>query len=366
VPGPFRNRIQRLQDHLQSTVAAVRTRQFPYRPRPPRVRNWRRYDLAQTHELPDMLHAIREAVDLLYPPPSSSAPRSPGRPRVPLPDLLKGLLLQTYRQEANRLAEGELRALHAALGLTTGFSYKTLERAYGRPEVVSALARLLDLTNAPIRGLETTFSVDGSGFPTTVLVHYRTERERMQRGVAGIAALRTCLFNVANVGVRFGLIAAWSSSTDLVSLQESSVFPTLLEQTVRRHPHFHRQLGDGAYAFRHVVQAVADHGGEARFLPRRDVKLMSRGSPAWSRALDLPTLAYDPQSWLEQYHQRSRSESVWSALKSRHPRRLYRRLKRRQETEAWLRAVTYNLRQLCYLRWLERDVRGWEPPVIGS
>ena len=122
-----------------------------------------------------------------------------------------------------------------------------------------------------------------------------------------------------------------------------------------------RQLGDGAYAIREIVEGVTREGVECRFLPRRNVNLRSRGCPGWVPSLW--GLVTNPQGWLAEYHLRSVSEAVWGALKARQPRKILKRLGRRQETEATLRAVTYNLRRLAYLKWTEEGL--WTLPIAA-
>src|SRR5208283_3748931 len=102
---------------LRSTVAQVRDRSFPYVRRPPRRRNWHLYDLAQTHELEEILDLIGLVVDTdSVEQAGVPSPRRAGRPRVPLADRLKALLWQSYRGVANRPTEGELRVLELGLG----------------------------------------------------------------------------------------------------------------------------------------------------------------------------------------------------------------------------------------------------------
>lgn len=349
--GMIRADLARLR--ARQVIEAVRRREYPYLPRPRRRIRWGLYDRAQTHELPDMLELIDRVVDLLELPPDPPRPRG-GRPHIPLPDLLRALLLQSYRQIANRPAEGDLRAMGAALGIRRKFSYKSLERAYSHPELLDALEDLLTLTNRPVYGREAIFAVDGTGFSTAAWEPYRRFRERVQsRSPPPLFAPRRqhpWVFNVANVGVRFGLIAAWDSHTALAG-RELEMFPGIFERTRQRHPGLRRQLADSGYWARWVVTLLADHGVEARIFPRRDLQLARDGGRGWVAAHW--GLVTDPQRWLAEYHQRSRVESTWSALKSRTPGRMRKRRPERLIAEAWLRAVTYNLRRLCYLRWLE-------------
>lgn len=338
---------------LRSTVAQVRDRSFPYLCRPPRRRNWHLYDLAQTHELEEVLHLIRLVVDTdAAERGTMPADRRGGRPRVALADRLKVLLWQSYRAAANRPTESELRVLD--LGLTSRFSYKTVERAYSDPEVIAALPRLLAITNRPIRGLETIFSIDGSGFPSSVRDHYRRARERQPTSDREAGYLprepHTWVRNVANVGVRYGLVAGWKSWTD-GTLPEVHCYAEVFGEARGNHPEMARQLGDGAYSIRALVDLTTKEGVDCRFLPRRNVNLKSFGVAGWKPSLW--GLVVNPQGWLADYHRRSVSEVVWESLKARQPRKILKRLSRRRETEATLRAVTYNVRRLAYLRWIE-------------
>jgi transposase len=100
-----------------------------------------------------MLELIRNVVDLyaLEHPEITPEPRPRGgRPAVPLPDRPKSLLAQGYLSLPNRSTEGEVAVLRGALGLSRTFGYKTVERRYGDPRMVSALYAVLEITNRPI------------------------------------------------------------------------------------------------------------------------------------------------------------------------------------------------------------------------
>jgi transposase len=336
----------------REVILAVRRREFPYVPRPKRKIRWSLYDRAQAHELPDMLDLIARSVDQLdLPPPRTD--RRGGRPPVPLSDLLKSLLLQSYRQVANRTAEGDLRAMGVALRVRRRFSYKSLERAYSHPGLLRALEELLELTNRPVRGHETVFAVDGSGFSTSVPEHYRTYRARVsaREGPAPLALEwhHLWVFHSANVGVRYGLIAAWKSRIDHDG-REIDAFAEIFERTREKEPENPPTAGG-----QRILGALGDRSPNGTW--GRGSDLPSEGPEAGrSGVAGLgPGLVVDPQRWMSEYHQRSRVESMGSALKCRAPGKMRKRRPERLVAEGWLRAVVYNLRRLCYLAWLERD-----------
>ncbi len=348
-------------EQVRGVVAQVRERTFPYVRRPRAKVPWRLYTRAQTRELPEMLELIQEVVDLYareHPEAAPSPRPRGGRPPVPLPDRLKALLAQGYLGLPNRPTEGEMVVLRGILGLSCLFGHKTVERSYGDPRLIRALYSLLEITNRPTYGLESAFAADGSGSPTVVSQHYRSTRER-QRGPEREAghlpaghAHHDWVYNAATVGLRYGLIAGWVSWTDH-SVAEPTRFPDLVRQTQRLHPEWDKFVGDGAYSARWIVGMLDRVGVQAWILPRRNVRLVSLGEPAWPRSL--LGLAKDPQAWLSVYFQRVRIEATWWSVEARNPGKIRKRLPRRKETEAMLRAVVRNLRRLCYLRWLEED-----------
>lgn len=350
---------------LQKTITQVREGTFPYQSRPPPTRNWTLYDRAATHEARDVLDLLVQATDTLM----ERIPRwgevslpLRGRPPVRVIDRVRCLLWQSYRGVANRPATSEMGLLGRELGLQRTFSYSTIARAYHDLEVLLALQALLWLTNEPVIGEERGFALDGSGFPTGVGHHYASSRGR-QRGEgreqgAFPSAPRPWVRNVANIGLDYELVAGWKSWTD-PRKGELSAFEEVFRNTVTLHPRAKMQLGDGLYAGRWIVGQVAKAGMECRFLPRRDVTLKCLGEPAWPKAIW--GLVKDPQAWLAEYHERSKVEAFWAALKARSPQKIRKKVVHAQVVEATLRAVVYNLRRLCY--W--QRVAGLDPIPDG-
>lgn len=347
---------QAARDLLQKHITQVREGTFPYVARPPSRRNWSLYDRAATHEARDVLELTVNATETLgerIPRWAEVPPDHVGRRPVATIDRVRGLLWQSYRGVANRTAASELGLLGRELGLERPYSYSTVARAYHDPEVFLALRSLLWLTNEPVMGEERGFAIDGSGFSTAVDHHYASSRGR-QRGSgreegAFPSAPRPWVRNVANIGLDYGLVAGWMSWTD-PSLGELSAFENVFRMTVALHPEAKIQLGDGLYAARWVVGQVAEAGMVPRFLPRRDATLKCLGEPAWPKSIW--GLVKDPQAWLREYHERSKVEAFWGALKARSPQKIRKKLVQAQVVEATLRAVVYNLRRLCYWKWV--------------
>lgn len=345
---------------LRKVIDAVRSQDFPYDKRVPKKVDWRAYDLAQAHEMADMLQIIRLSVEAADRRLASRSKRRRGRghPPTPAADVAKALLMQSYLGVPNRVAEGIVRLLGPSLGLSEGFSYKTVERGYGRPDVEALLDEVLALSNLPVKDLEKVFAVDGTGNSTRKRQNYADARAGQKRegdreGTKVVGAFPTgdhdFVYSVFVVGAVFKLIASYRNTTRH-DVGELAAFPTLARETQARHPAMEVMVGDGLYAGRPQCDLVTELGAIARFLPHRNVTLKRLGSVGWIPML--MALYRDPQGWLRAYYQREASESVNSVIKNDNPQPLRKRLEGRRLLEDKLRGVCYNLKRLCYLHYM--------------
>ena len=123
-----------------------------------------------------------------------------------------------------------------------------------------------------------------------------------------------------------------------------------------------RRLGtvsaDKGYLSRANFQFVADRGGEA-FIPfKKGSTPKAKSSPAWKAAFYFwKTLN---GIYMSIYHQRSRIEAVFSALKKRYGDKLYCKKVGMRRKEMALRFLAYNLKILiCYLYAKEKNLHLW-------
>ncbi len=98
---------------------------------------------------------------------------------------------------------------------------------------------------------------------------------------------------------------------------------------------------DPAYLSRRNCNLIAKKGRTPIIKPKRNTTIRKRGSQAWR---DMITLwLEDKKSFLERYHQRSKAESVYSALKRCYGNHLASHKRRAQRRELHLKTLTYNI-----------------------
>ena len=328
---------------LQEYAEKGRKKGF-YKNKKPCPRNWWAYDQAQIHEVCDVLDSISLLVDqaCLDLAPYLGRLRGPGRPvgAGRKADLAKAVLVQQYRDLANRRLEGCLRLFSEKLGLLGGVGYKAVERAYGDPDVAVILLAFFDLTLAGVRD-ESVFGVDGTGLSTSI-------KDNWESYLVGRRKYSVFEKIVCVVGHRYGLVSAFKA-LDSMHGGECPTLKPLLEEVVARHDSVGLVCGDSAYLSRENCALVEAVGGVPRFYPKKNTSLRSLGCKAWQDML--LSFIHNSQTWLEEYHHRYVCESTFSALKRRSLAPLRRRTEPRRKLEVVARICVYNLIRLSYARW---------------
>ena len=345
---------------LRKIIINIRDRTFEYESRDKPKTNWTQYDQAQIWEIVTYLDNVRDLVDEAERRINSRTPaknRGPGRPPTNPSDIAKVLLLQTYTESPNRVAEGLLLLFHEKLGIHEYFSYKTIERGYDREAVNEILDEVANITNECVEGEEVTFSFDGIGFSASNKENYAAKRQKQKAEKerekskdssdeliddsfpkSNTTARMSFTYSVMSVGVQYKLIAGMATCPNH-SRGETTLFPEVYQQTISSHPQMKEILGDGAYAARWIVDMVSSNA-TPYFMPPRNVTFKAKGYRGWWEMLS--GLLDDPHEWLTHYHMRSISETVSSMVKCRFGATLRKRLDPRKETETRLKLVAHD------------------------
>jgi transposase len=363
---------------LQDLITSIRDGEFEYEERAPAKTCWAKYDKAQIQEAVDYLENVRDIVDEADRRIKARSPpkeRGPGRPPVEAADIAKVLLMQTYTNSPNRVAEGLLLIFREKLGISRHFSYKTIERGYDREAVNEILDEVTKIVNETVEGKETQFAFDGTGFSGSAKENYAEKRQKQNARRKGkeskggvddvptdafpssdLGGTRRFTYALLGIGVQHKLISGIVVNPGL-SIGETTMFPEAFHQTLSSHPGTEIALGDGIFAARWITNLVWGNHIVPYFLPRRNVTFKSKGYAGWAPMLH--SLWKDPQGWLETYHMRSIAETVNSMIKARFGAPLKKRLDPRRETETRLKLVGHNVRRAGFLEEYEGIVPHW-------
>ena len=338
-------RMDRKQRKLDKLIRELKDKEFKYIPREEREIDWSKYDEAQLNEINDMLLMIRDTVDeaALRLGIKEAKFEGPGRPPYPPEDLAKATLMQQYFGVANRGAAGLVLLFKEKMGIKHAFSYKTIERAYDDPFVTLILNEVFKMTQEPVKEVEKNFAADGTGIPTSMKQNWNRDRGDEEKR-AGYEKM------VAMVGTTYGLISAVEFPENPAA-HESPLLAPLLQQTIGCYSSLELVSLDEAYLSRDNCDLIERIGAVPRIYPKEGITLKRKGSWAWTEML--LDFMEDPQEWLREYHLRSISETAFSTYKRDFPTPLRRRILRRRKREAFSRVCDFNMKRLCYLRYLK-------------
>jgi len=108
-------------------IKSVRDGTFEYTSKEPVKTDWAQYDQAQIYEMiyyPDNIRDLVDEADERIKKRTPPIKQGPGRPPTDPADVAKVLLLQTYVNSSNRLAEGFLLLFREKLGIDCHFFAK--------------------------------------------------------------------------------------------------------------------------------------------------------------------------------------------------------------------------------------------------
>ena len=246
------------------------------------------------NEIADVLETIRDVVNIA----ASRIPekkKGPGRLPVPSQDISKVMLMQAYFGMPNRIAEGFLRLFGEKLGISSEFSYKTIERGYDPERTEKILDEVLRIMNEAGNPLEKIFSTDGTGDPNTMKVNYESKRSQQRIDKEKNKDMKSDAFPYTKgkhdfqyssflVGVNTKIISGYFT-TDDHSIGELSMFPDIMAQTVNMCPQIEVMLGDALYSNRKICSITKGFGIEPYFLPKTNATFRAKDVESWKTML---------------------------------------------------------------------------------
>ena len=340
------------QSTLRKLLGDIESGDFKYKPREEKKINWNAYDQAQINEINDMLEYIRDMVDravreLQIGERYAEDREKPGKPPIFPGHLAKSILVQQYFQAANRVTQGLVKLFREKLGILASFSYKSIERAYDNEYVKEILQRVFILTQEPVTNLETEFSTDGTGIPTSIKYNYEHEKYGKKESERKLDNFEQAIITI---GSTYQIISDF-----IVTENPHAGESPYLKEAVGRVNKIYDQIdlwsGEAGYNSRENASAIGAVGGIPRIYPKKNDTFKAKGSA--ERKKMHYEFVENPQEWLRDYHLRSLSETANSMYLRMYPKALARRIRPRRKCEAFTRACGYNIKRLVYLRYLK-------------
>jgi len=269
------------------------------------TQEWTAYNQAQTHEEERFVTLLRDLCNGIEQPEYRF-----GRPRLPLTDVIFGLVFKSYTAMSGRRFTSALKEAQATGLIAKAAHYNSAFRYLENPELTPLLKALIEQSASPLRAIETDFAVDSSGFATSVYSRWFDHKYGKERTKQ--AWVKTHLMCGVNTHVVTSVEATPTETADAPQL------PALVNTTAKTFT-INEVSADKAYSSRrnlHAIQAVNGIG----FIP---FKSNTNGignkedgfDGLWNRMWHFYN--FNRQTFLAHYHKRSNVETTFSMIKGK-------------------------------------------------
>ena len=269
------------------------------------TQEWTAYNQAQTHEQEHFVTLLRDLCNGIEQPEYRF-----GRPRLPLSDVVFGLVFKGYTTMSGRrfmsdFREAETKELVSKLPSFTS-SFRYLEN----PDLTPLLKSLIEQSASPLKAVETDFAVDSSGFSTTTYARWFDHKYGKNR------TRQTWVKTHLMCGVKTHVVTSVEATP--YESADNKQLPALVSRTARTFS-VNEVSADKAYSDRRNLHAVQAVGGTA-FIP---FKVNSTGMGGNHHKFDglwnsmWHFYNFNREAFLEHYHKRSNVETVFSMIKAK-------------------------------------------------
>lgn len=298
------------------------------------TQDWSAYNAAQCEEKDRFLPMLADLCATVPNPPQGR-----GRPRLPMSDMAFAAISKVYAGLSARRFDSDVRENTAKGHMEQDPHFNSVLRYLRSPEMTPALRELVELSALPLKGIETDFAVDSTGFTTCRFVRWydhKWGKERSKHEWLKLHAMTGVLTNVVTAVE----VTGWRT-------HDTNYFKPLVAATGEN---FTMDVvsADKAYSNKANAAHVEKFGATPLIpfkitqieAPRREMLDPSMGS-AWDRMFHM--FAYNRDVFLARYHQRSNVETTFSMIKRKFGDSLRSKSDVGQMNEVLCQVIAHNL-----------------------
>jgi transposase len=240
--------------------------------------------------------------------------------------------LKVFTTLSSRRFACELKDAHAA-GFLSHLMNSVSVTDYMENDVMTPyLFQMIEQSALPLRGVETIFAPDSTGFSTSRFVRWFDEKYGTERSG------RLWVKAHAMVGTKTNVITA--AVVDGPNAGDSPQFKELLETTVANGFTVKEVPADKAYLSFDNLELAARHGA-VPYIPFKVNSVPGEVGSLWERMFGY--FQYRRQEFLNHYHQRSNVESTFSMVKAKFRDHVRSRTDTAMKNEVLLKFLCHNI-----------------------
>ena len=293
--------------------------------------NWPAYNAAQVYEQEYFGQFLRELCNTIPQPPQGM-----GRPRLPLSDVVFAVGLKVYSTMSGRRAMTDVRDALAKGQLDAAPSFTTIFRYFEDPALTPLLQEIIVKSALPLKGVETAFAVDSSGFSTTTYDRWFDHKWGKERKKAKF--VKTHLI----CGVKTQIVTA-VEVTDTPT-HDSPYFSPLVKGTAQKFD-VQEVSADKAYLSRPNLHVVDDIGAKV-YIPFKSNSLPfprneQERDLLWEKTYYF--YHFNRDKFLAHYHLRSNVETAFAMIKAKFGAYVRSKTPAAQINEALVKVLCHNI-----------------------
>lgn len=320
------------------------------------AQNWSAYNAAQCAEKDMFAPMLADLCSTV-----ANPPQGLGRPRLPMSDMAFAAVSKIYAGLSARRFDSDVREAASKDLIAQDPHFNSVLRYLRSPEMTPVLKGLVELSALPLKGVESDFAADATGFTTCRYVRWYDEKWGKEKSKRVWVKLH------AMTGVRTNIVTAVEMTPNHgAGSSDYSQFAPLLATTANNFE-MRDVMADKAYSGKSNLQAVAD-AGATPFIPFKGAPAVPGlaihqplpWASAWVKMFHM--FSYQRDTFLARYHQRSNVETTFSMIKAKFGDSLRSKSEIGQFNEVLCKVVAHNL---CVLISAIHEL-GLEMPSFGA
>jgi transposase len=319
----YRKRIER---NSKGDVSYERVMRVTYR------QEWSEYNAAQVEEKSRFLPLLAKLCATIERPEQTN-----GRPRLPLSDMVFASVFKVYEGLSSRRFTSDLRDAQTAGYISSAPHFNSVSNYLSDPALTPLLRELIAVSALPLKGVETQFAVDSTGFSTCRFVRWYSKKYGRDVDNREWVKLHLMCGTATHI-VTSAEVSGWSAG-------DSPFFAGLVNETAERMD-VAEVSADKAYTSKANAATVEAVGATPYLMFKSNTvnpqpALWEDRNSAWNRMFHL--FAYRREEFLEGYHRRSNVESVMSMIKRKFGDSVKSKSTIGQGNEALAKVLCHNL-----------------------
>jgi len=293
------------------------------------TQNWPAYNQAQTTEFSTFQDILIEILDNLI---ETHQQHRRGRPFNDFKEMIFCCVMRSYYGKSSRRSVSFLDYALVKGYISKKPHFNTVLNYYKDDSITHILKYLIEQSATPMKDVELDFTVDSSGFSTSLYGRWLDVRIQ--------SSSKKRIFKKAHVtsGVKTNIITAIEATPGYYA--DSPQFPKLVRITSKNFD-MREVSADKAYSSRKNLQTVAQLGAVPYIPFKSNATGRSRGHLIWGRMKKY----YDRHQdhFMMHYHKRSNAESVFNMMKRKFGTHLYSKSEVGQTNEILCKALAHNI-----------------------